>query len=384
MTDRSITLRIFDSFSKAAPLFDGLTGWHDNPTLSPAWLAALEETGCATPDSGWIPHHLAVYGGARGEQLLAFAPAYVKLNSEGEFIFDWGIARAAPRFGVEYYPKLLFAVPFTPATGPRLLLARGADPALARAAFKAGLVTLTSKLDLSSAHVLFLPGDDAAELALRSGGALMHRRTLQYHWHNQGFASFEAFLGSLPSKRRTQIRRERKAPAEQGLTLETLSGDALTPAVADLAYELYLTTVEKFYWGRRYLNRAFFQAIMRTMPERVELVVARRGARTLAGAFNLRGDTTLFGRYWGAFEELPFLHFNVCFYHSIERCIRDGLQRFEPGAGGEHKRARGFVPTLTHSVHHVREPRLALAVADFFEREREAVEAEVRGDDSLG
>jgi predicted N-acyltransferase len=384
VNDRQLTLRIFESFAKAAPLFDRLEGWADNPTVSPTWLSALEDTGCATAEHGWIPHHLGIFSGAAGDELLAFCPGYVKLNSEGEFIFDWGIARAAPKFGVHYHPKLLFAVPFTPATGPRLLFAKGADRTLARAAFAAALVTLASKLDLSSAHVLFLPGAEATELAARSGGGLMHRLSLQYHWENGGYSTFEDFLAGLPSKRRTQIRRERKAPAEQGVTIETLRGDALTPEIADVAYDLYLTTVDKFTWGRRYLNRAFFEAVMSSMRDRVELVAAKRDGQIIAGAFNLRGDTTLYGRYWGAFEELPFLHFNVCFYHSIERCIADRLRAFEPGAGGEHKRARGFVPTLTHSVHHIRDRRLSVAVADFFEREREVIEAEVRGDDAVG
>lgn len=373
--ERSINVRAFDSFAKIAPLWPSLEGWSDNPTLHPAWLGALEESGCATEEHGWIPHHLALY---EGEALLGAAPCYLKLNSEGEFIFDWGIARAAPRFGVDYYPKLLVAVPFTPATGSRFLVARGADPKLARAAFVAALDSLMRKMGLSSAHALFVTEDEADE-GERIG--MMRRRSLQFHWHNRGFSSFDDFLKTLPSKRRTQIRREMKAPAEQGLRIETLRSDAISPALADTAFELYLTTVDKFYWGRRYLNRAFFESVMGSMKDRVELVAAKDGAgKIIAGAINLRGDRVLYGRYWGAHEERPFLHFNVCFYHSIERCIRDGIGTFEPGAGGEHKLARGFDPTSTHSVHLFRDHRFARAVEDFFDKERAAIEADLAGD----
>lgn len=380
----SISVRVFESLREIVPLLER-TGAHSgatNPTLARCWLEGLEATGCVQPERGWIPHHVAAFahhaqeGAAPREELLFVAPAYLKLNSEGEFIFDHGIARAAPKFGVQYFPKLLFAVPFTPATGPRMLLAEGADAALARDAFALAISTLVDKLELSSAHVLFLPGDEAEEAAKRG---LLHRHSLQFHWQNRGYTTFEEFLGALPSKRRTQIRRERRAPAEQGLTIETLTGDALTPEIADLSYELYLTTVDKFAWGRRYLNRAFFEHVLSTMKRDVELVVARRGAKVIAGAFNLRSATTRFGRYWGAFEEVPFLHFNVCFYHSIERSILEGVQTFEPGAGGEHKLARGFEPTVTHSVHVLREPRFRAVVADFFERERDAIQSEISG-----
>lgn len=379
LPERAITLRSFDTFAKIAPLWCELEGWADNPTLSPAWLSALEESGCATQEHGWIPHHLALYEGSGDDaKLLAAAPCYLKLNSEGEFIFDWGIARAAPKFGVDYYPKLLFAIPFTPATGPRLLFARGASRDMARAAFGAALSTVVDRLGLSSGHVLFLPEDEARALG-RAG--LLHRHSLQFHWHNREFSNLEDFLRTLPSKRRTQIRREMRAPAEQGLTIETLRDDAIGPALADVAYDLYLTTVDKFTWGRRYLNRAFFEIVTSTMRDRIELVAATDASKKIiAGAINLRGDSTLYGRYWGAHVEVPMLHFNVCFYHSIERCIRERIATFEPGAGGEHKIARGFDPTLTHSVHAVRDGRLARAVQDFFAREREAIALELADD----
>ncbi len=367
----TIELEVCDSFAKLRSRWEPMDGWRGHPALSATWLAALEDSGCVAEDVGWLPHHLALSVAGRP---LAVAPAYLKLNSEGEFIFDHGIARAAPRFGVRYFPKLLVAVPFTPASGPRLLVAGAEHRAIAERAFAAALPTLCSRLEISSAHVLFLPGDDAARLE-RVG--LAHRHTLQFHFENRGFESFEHFLSTLPQKRRTQIRRERRALSEQGIVLETLTGEGLTPEVADHAYALYLTTVDKFFWGRRYLNRAFFEQVFASMPEQIELLVAKRGRSIVAGALNLIGSDTLYGRYWGAHEEVPFLHFNVCYYHSIDRAIRDGLKRFEPGAGGEHKLARGFRPTITHSVHHFAEPRFAAVIADFFERERQAVESEV-------
>ncbi len=378
-TEHAVTLRVFDAFSKIEPRWSELSGHEGNPTLSAPWLRALEETGCAREETGWIPYHLALF---EGDALLAAAPCYLKLNSEGEFIFDWGLARAAKSFGVAYYPKLLVAVPFTPATGPRVLVAKGASPTLARAAFAAAVASLTDKLGLSSAHVLFSPEGEARAL---SEAGLLHRASVQFHFKNRGYATFEDFLKTLPSKRRTQLRREMRAPTEQGIHIETLRADGMSPALADTAFDLYKTTIDKMYWGRQYLNRSFFEAVMGSMKDRVELVAAKddRG-KIIAGAFNLRGDDTLYGRYWGTFVDVPFLHFNVCFYHSIERCIADGLSTFEPGAGGEHKLARGFDPTITHSVHFFADRRFGLAVQDLFAREREALEAEVASHRSDG
>lgn len=365
---------MFERFADVEPWWSTLE-LAGNPTLSATWLRALEDTGCVRDDKGWIPHHVGVFD---GDLLVAAMPAYLKLNSEGEFIFDHGIARAAPKFGVAYFPKLLVAVPFTPATGPRLLVARGAAADLELAA-RAALLALLEALPVSSAHVLFLPGP-SAERAARSP-AILHRHSVQYHWQNRGFSTFEDFLATLPSKRRTAIRRERRALDEQRIELVNVRGADLVPAMADVAYELYLTTVDKFLWGRRYLNRAFFETVCASMPDALDLVLARErgGGEPIAGAFNLLSGTTLYGRYWGAHREVPFLHFNVCFYHSIERCIAEGRQTFEPGAGGEHKLARGFTPTVTHSVHAFKDPAFAAVVADFFARERAAITEELEG-----
>jgi uncharacterized protein len=371
---KPLAVRVLSSFRELAP------HWAEvdvggNPTLSAEWLGALESTGCVDEERGWIPNHLAVF---EGDQLIAAMPGYIKLNSEGEFIFDHAIARAASHYGVRYFPKLLFAVPFTPATGPRILFARDVDANSQRATeiVRAVLAKLLDDLPVSSLHVLFLQDAEASRLASPS---LLRRASLQFHWKNRGYSTFEDFLATLPSKRRTAIRRERRALSEQKITIENLRGERLSPAIADVAYELYLTTVDKFLWGRRYLNRAFFEEVLSTMKGSLDLVWAREAGveKPVAGAFNLWSSSTLFGRYWGAFREVPFLHFNVCFYHSIEQCILEGRQTFEPGAGGEHKLARGFEPTLTHSLHAFEDPRLHASVADFFERERALLEAEI-------
>ncbi|MBL8740994.1 MAG: N-acetyltransferase, partial [Myxococcales bacterium] len=220
--EAAIELRVFGSFAKIEPLWASLEGWQDHPSLWPAWLSAMEETGCVAERKGWVPYHLGMFDGG---ELLAAAPCYVKLNSEGEFIFDHGLARSAPRFGVDYFPKLLVASPFTPTNGPRLLVAKGKDPERARHVFAAALASLTGELEVSSAHTLFLPEADAVSLADKG---LLHRYSVQFHFTNPGFESYEDFLKTLPSKRRTKLRRERRYPSAHGITIETETGDALT------------------------------------------------------------------------------------------------------------------------------------------------------------
>jgi predicted N-acyltransferase len=268
-------------------------------------------------------------------------------------------------------------VPFTPATGPRLLIAEGVDRAAVVAAFVQGLELVTKKLELSSAHVLFPTVSQAREL---TGAGMVQRSGVQFHWTNPGYASFDDFLSRFSSKRRNQIRRERKEMDRQHIRIEVLTGRDLTPEVVDSVFEFYCATVNKFFWGRQYLNRAFFEEVCSKMADRLHVVLARvAGRRTpVGGAFNLLGRRALYGRYWGANEDRPFLHFNVCFYASIEDCIARGLELFEPGAGGEHKIARGFEPTLTHSAHLFRDPRLDHAIRDFLHRERDALEQEIR------
>ena len=348
------------------------------PFLSYAFLDALENTGCVAPDRGWLPFHLTLW---EDERLVAAAPAYLKGNSEGEFVFDWGWAEFAHKLRIKYYPKLIIAVPFTPATGPRVLVAAGDAEARERLVFAMteGIRRVLDAQSVSSAHVLFLPEDEAAVF---DGAGYALRLGVQYQWHNQGYGTFEDFLTTFPSKKRTQIRRECKEMTKAGIRIATLRGKEITEEVLDAMCEFYELTVDKFRWGRRYLNRPFFAQICERMPDNVEIVLARNGSgRPIAGALNLVGGGVLYGRYWGATEERPFLHFNVCYYHSIAECIERKLVRFEPGAGGEHKRARGFAPTLTRSVHHLTDPRLNGAIRDYLGREREHIERVLRGEE---
>jgi predicted N-acyltransferase len=340
------------------------------PFLKWSFLDALERTGCVTPDRGWLPCHLAL---RKGGVLVGVAPAYLKGNSEGEFVFDHGWASfAESRLRIPYYPKLIVAVPFTPATGPRLLVREGSDAGELVRALVLGIVRLSKKFAVSSAHVLFPTEEQAVAMA---DAGFAHRMGLQFHWRNLGYQTFEDFVARFGSKRRNQIRRETRAPREQGIELVALSGRELGPELIDAMFDFYLSTVNKYYWGRQYLNRAFFEELCSRQPEDVLAVVARDGAsgKPIAGAFNLVGGRALYGRYWGATEERPFLHFNVCYYKGIAECIERKLSLFEPGAGGEHKLARGFEPTLTHSVHHLVDRRLDAAVRDFVQREREGV-----------
>jgi predicted N-acyltransferase len=359
--------------------YRSLVGPDTPPFLRFEWLDALERTGCVSAESGWLPLHLSL---RQGNELVAVAPAYVKGNSEGEFVFDHAWARFSEvELGLPYYPKLIVAVPFTPATGPRLLVRAGVPRELVTRAFVAGLDAICRQARLSGAHVLF-PSE--AEASAYTASGLLERHGVQFHWRNAGYETFDDFLGCFNAKRRHQIKRERRELGERGIVLDVLTGTDLEPALADFVFDFYVATVDKFAWGRRYLNRAFFEEVLSTMPDALHVVVARDASgRRLGGAFNLLGATRLYGRYWGATAEVPFLHFNVCFYKGVEEAIARKLEAFEPGAGGEHKVARGFEPTVTHSAHHLIDPRLRAAVADHLRRERQAVDAHVEAADPV-
>ncbi len=338
------------------------------------FLQALEETGCVVPERGWLPQHVSIQ---KNGQLVGLAPAYVKGNSEGEFVFDHSWARFSyDRVGVEYFPKLIVAVPFTPATGPRLLVAPEQPVSEAYGLLAHGLQRIVAQSELSGAHVLFPDPQSARHLEC---AGMLSRYGVQYHWRNAGYTCFEDFLGRFSSKRRNQIRRERREMEKAGLQLKVVLGAELSSADIDFMYEFYRSTVDKHFYGRHYLNREFFHEVVHRMPEGILVVFAKeRGAlRPLAGALNLVGPRALFGRYWGAREERPFLHFNVCYYAGIDFCIERGLSVFEPGAGGEHKHARGFESTLTHSLHYLEDPRLRGPIQHFLEQERSAIEGSV-------
>ena len=335
-----------------------------SPFLEWEWLASLEESGAVGPQTGWGPKPLVAREGGR---LVAACPVYVKGHSEGEFVFDWGWADAAYRAGIDYYPKLLVGVPFTPVTGARLLTAPGADRPLWCARLAAALREICRANQLSGAHVNFCLDDEGDALA---GADFMPRLGVQYHFQNRGYRSFDDYLAGLRSKRRNQVRREQRTLAEQGVTLETLTGDQIPDELFPVMYRIYLTTIRDNPWGREYLNEAFFELLRERFRHRMCFVVARQEDEIVAGTVNVQKGS-LYGRDWGAFRPLRNLHFNVCYYAGIEHCIREGLDRFEPGAGGSYKQPRGFDAHPTLSFHLLTDPRLAQAVAQFLERERE-------------
>lgn len=351
--------------------WDRLLSQASTPFLRWDWLHALEESGAAAAEAGWLPHHVAVEADGA---LVAVAPAYAKAHSHGEFVFDWSWAEAAARASIPYYPKLVSAVPFTPATGERALVAPGEDRAALVRALAGALGAVSREAGASGAHALFIPEADV-DRYLEEGYAL--RLGVQYQFHNPGFRDFADFLSVQPSKKRTMIRRERERARAHGLEIATLEPSELDAAMARAIHRLYLTTVDKFVWGKRYLNARFFELVFQSMADRLPIVVARRRGEVVACAFNVEGEHALYGRYWGTHEELPFLHFELCFYQGIEHAIRRRLTRFEPGAGGEHKRARGFAPTATRSMHLLHHRGLHDAVARFLAHERDAIEAEL-------
>nr|WP_274615967.1 GNAT family N-acetyltransferase [Sphingomonas sp. ACRSK] len=333
-----------------------------NPFLSHGFLAALERSGSVGGRSGWQPLPVVVDG--PDGRPAAIAPAYAKAHSQGEYVFDHAWADAWERAGGDYYPKLQVAVPFTPVPGPRLLLR---DPAQAPALI-AALERLTRQNGLSSAHATFV---DPEELPRWEAAGWLMRAGTQFHWENQGYAGFDDFLGALASRKRKAIRKERAAAVE-GLTIRHLAGAEITEAHWDAFWAFYQDTGSRK-WGQPYLTRSFFPLLSEALGERVLLILAYRGDRPIAGALNLVGADALYGRYWGAVEEVPFLHFELCYYQAIEAAIARWLQRVEAGAQGEHKLARGYAPVTTWSAHYLPDPNFRRAVAEYLEREREAV-----------
>lgn len=321
---------------------------------------------------GWIPRFVCLW---RGSKLIAAAPAYLKLHSQGEFVFDWAFADLAQRSGLQYYPKLLVAVPFTPAGGRRLLTAAGEDrPALLKELANV-LMALEGELGVSSVHVNFARDDELAALA---AAGMIERHGIQYHWQRRDAVSIDDYLARFNSKKRNQIKREIRSLGEEGISLSRVHGAGFDePGILKTAFELYKSTVDKFHWGRQYLNPKFFQLLAKRYRDHLEMVVARdREGVIVGGAINIAGEKRLYGRYWGAREEHKFLHFNVCYYRGIEECVTRGLDVFEPGAGGEHKLVRGFEPAITKSAHHFAHPRLHEVLGAHIEREREAVAME--------
>ena len=338
-----------------------------SPFVRHAFLAAAEESGSASPRAGWSPRHLAL---RRGGRLVAAAPAFVRTGSDGDFSRDWDLAASAQRNGIAYYPKLLLGVPFTPATGRRILAAAGEDRAALAEALVAGARRHARAEGLGAIQVIYPARDEARELEALG---LAVRIDFQYHWRNEGYRDFEAFLARFTSKRRNAIRRERAAPARQGIAIRTVRGDELSRDPERWAadcFALHRASTDKMVWGMRFVNQGFYQRLLSGMADAVEVVEARRDGRLIAMAFNLASSARLYGRYWGAREEHPFLHFNVALYHSIEECIRRGVEVFEGGAGGEHKITRGFEPAETYAAHELMDRRLDAAVRRHLAAER--------------
>ncbi len=337
----------------------------ESPFLEWGWLASLEDAGAVGPGTGWDPRPLVV---RRDGRLIAACPLYVKGNSEGEFVFDGSWADAAYRADIRYYPKLLVASPFTPVGGARFLVAPGEDRAHWIRQLGQAIREFCVQNELSSAHVNFCREDEVEPLQ-QLGYVL--RVGVQYHWHNHGYSDFEDYLGRLRSKRRNQVRRERREVERQGIEIETLVGDQIPDDLFEPMYRFYLSTIEARPWGRQYLSPELFDLLGQRFRQRLCFVVARRDGVPIAGAFNVQKGDALYGRYWGADEYVRHLHFSVCYYAGIEHCIRHGLARFEPGAGGNYKQLRGFDARATQSLHFLADERLAAAVARFLREERE-------------
>ena len=341
-----------------------------NPFVSHAFLKALEDAGCVGGRSGWLSRHVLM---ERDGELIAAAPCYLKIHSQGEYVFDHSWAHAYERAGGSYYPKLQVSVPFTPATGPRLLVRADAGEGI-RETLATGLAQVAMKMEVSSLHVTF--AEEAEAKAMEELGFL-HRLDQQFHWLNEGYGSYDDFLATLASRKRKALKRERREALANGISIEWVTGADLTEDRWDAFFRFYTDTGSRK-WGTPYLNRAFFSLLGNRMADRVVLVMARRDGQDIAGALNLVGEDAIYGRYWGCVEDHPFLHFEVCYHQAIDYAIAHKLSRVEAGAQGGHKLARGYIPMTTHSAHFIADAGFRRAVADYLRQERQAVTEEQR------
>lgn len=365
MSDAAWTLETINSLDDISGAdWNGCASHYGNPFVRYEFLQALEASGSATADSGWYGQHLVLKAG--GGVVQAVVPAYLKNHSRGEYVFDQSWAEAFHRAGGNYYPKLQISVPFTPATGPRLLLKPAANQMPVYQALDRGLRTLCERHQLSSAHITFLPAEQCETM---KGLGWLQRIDTQFHWQNNGYEDFDAFLAALSSRKRKNIRKERAGVADQGFRFELLRGSDIKESHWDAFFAFYQDTGARK-WGTPYLTRSFFSLVSHYMADDILLIMVNDGDRPVAGALNFIGADTLYGRYWGALTEVPGLHFETCYYRAMEFAIAHGLKTVEAGAQGPHKLARGYVPVTTFSAHHITNPGFAKAIEHYLDHER--------------
>jgi uncharacterized protein len=348
-------------WNRLVPQTNGIT---DNPFLEHGFFLALENSGSAVPETGWLPQHIILY---RGEEPVGLMPLFLKSHSQGEYVFDHAWADAIERAGGHYYPKFQSAIPFTPASAPKLLVP--SDDPIIKTALLDTTEQLALKLNASSVHATFV-GETEAKLALSKGWLVRH--DTQFHWHNLGFSSFEEFLDTLSSRKRKNLRKERQKALSGGLKVKWLAGEEITESHWDAFFEFYQDTGARK-WGQPYLTREFFSELSTNMAKNIVLMMVEDGGKYIAGALNFLGKDTIYGRYWGCTRQVPFLHFELCYYQAIDYAIAHKFNTVEAGAQGEHKLARGYTPTLTRSIHWLENSGLRRAVADYLEHERQAV-----------
>ncbi len=376
-TDSNLHQQVFHSLREVSPeSWNRLIG-EAFPFAEYDYLLALEEGHCVGIEPGWEPRYLTLW---EGKQLQAACYLYRKTNSNGEYIFDWDWANAYQRYGQRYFPKLTSAVPFTPATGPKLLVAADAsNPRELQQQLLASALELVQQEGCSSLHFLFIP---AEEREIYEAAGLLLRHSFQFHWQNQGYGSFEDFLSRLRSKRRKEILRERRQVQEQGLEVILLRGEEIEPKLCRVMYDFYLTTIDRK-WAMPYLSYEFFQYIFTHFRDQLVLALARKQGRWVAGTINYHKGPHLFGRYWGCRQDFRSLHFELCYYRLIEYAIEQGVQRFEAGAQGAHKIQRGFLPNLTYSAHWIAHPAFHRAIGEFIEEEKRSIQSNIEENPEL-
>ena len=367
-----VSIKVLDKISDIpSEDWDACAG-QSNPFVSHTFLYALEESGSVTSKTGWLPQHLLVHD--EDEQIVACMPMYLKNHSYGEYIFDWGWAEAYNRAGGSYYPKLQAAIPFTPATGPRMLVKDGSSDRYYQV-LMSGMIQLAEKHKVSSLHITFPPKGQWDRLG---ASGFIKRTSKQFHWENRGYTDFDDFLSELTSRKRKAIKKERRQVQEQGIQLERLTGEKLTEDYWDVFYQYYLNTIDRK-WGQSYLTREFFSILGDTMSDLAMLVIAQHNGKRVAGALNLIGSDTIFGRNWGCSEDFKFLHFEACYYQAIDFAIEHKLRWVEAGAQGPHKIQRGYLPREVYSAHWIADPKFREAVEQFIDQERREINYEIDG-----